>query len=114
MGISFKVATMAIDLKESTETLPPSDRRDQAVKEIDAMCRDLIETVHKLERISKEPNSERMIGRLEERIFTATDAIHKKQRDLYLDEGIMISISHTLDGLPIRVNKARRMMIWEG
>ena len=100
-----------LEFPESTEVLPASDRRDQLVRELDAMCRDLVQTVHRLNDISRSGN-ERMIGRLEERVYTMTDAIHAKQRTAYLDEGIPISISHTVDGLPIRVNKPRRVNIW--
>ena len=97
-----------IELAESTESLPESDRTDQLVRELDAMCRDLVQTVHRLHAT----NDERMLGRLEERVYTMTDAIHAKQRAAHLDEGINICISHTVDGLPIRVNKVRRMPLW--
>lgn len=100
-----------IELTESTETIPASDRRDQLVRELDAMCRDLIQTIHKLEEATRSCN-ERMIGRLEERIYTMTDDIHSVQRNAYLDEGIQIAIAHTVDGCPIRVSKPRRVNLW--
>ena len=88
--------------------LPSRDKRGEAVKEIDEMCAALVKTVHELH----DTKDERMAGRLEERIYTMTDAIHRRQRDLYLNENIQISISHTQDGLPIRVNKTRRVNLW--
>lgn len=100
-----------INIKTSTLTLPPADPRDAAVKELDSMCREVIESVHKLEEMNRAGN-ERMIGRLEERIYRITDEIHARQRKLYLDDGILIAISHTIDGLPIRVNKPRKTNLW--
>ena len=99
---------MTADLDISDTMLPESDPRDEAVRTLDAMCRELVETVRKIET----ETNERMIGRLEERIFTMTDAIHAKQRDLYLNRGINVSISHTQDGLPVRVNRPRKLKMW--
>lgn len=97
------------ELKPSTEALPASDRRDQVMRQLESMCRDLIQTVHRLHDQIYGDKNERMIGRLEERVYTMTDEIHRVQRSAYLDEGIQISISHTQDGLPIRVVKPRKV-----
>ena len=77
------------------------------------MCRQLIETVHEINRLcAATPCDERMVGRLEERIFAMTDAIHRRQRELYLREGIALAITHTEEGLPIRVNRQRKLTLW--
>lgn len=100
-----------ITLNESTETLPPSDPRDAAVKELDSLCRELVQTVHAIQAEERAGN-QRQIGRLEERIFTMVDRIHSQQRDLYLNRGINVVISHTAEGLPIRVNKVSKLNLW--
>lgn len=98
----------ADNLEVSKLELPPRDPRGEAIKELDDMCAALIKTVHALNATKEE----RMVGRLEERVYTMTDAIHRRQRELYLNENIQISISHTQDGLPIRVNKVRKVNLW--
>ena len=102
----------ADNLEVSNLELPARDPRGEAVKELEDMCAELVKTVHTLQNESRKPGNDRMVGRLEERIYTMTDAIHRRQRELYLNENIQISISHTQDGLPIRVNKPRKVNLW--
>jgi len=99
---------VALKIEPSTLTLPPSDRRDQIVKEIDAACREVVEVTHKLQ----DETNERMIGRLEERWFTLRRKVFELQERAYLDEGIYVSISASEDALPIRVNKVKKMLPW--
>lgn len=95
-------------LKPSSEKLPPSDPREAVFTELDKMCRELVETVH----LIHQERNERMIGRLEERIYTMVDNIHRRQREAYLNDGIFVAVTHTEDGLPIRATKTRKVQLW--
>lgn len=102
----------ADEMKISSVSLPARDPRGEAVVELGDMCAALVKTVHELQDAIRKNENERMIGRIEERVYTMTDAIHRRQRELYLNSNILIAIDHTQDGLPVRVNKARRLNLW--
>ena len=103
-------------LKESTSEIPPSDPRAAACALLNKMCRDCIETCRELQNEERKPDgqrNDRLVGRLEERLFTMVDEIHKEQRRLYLDQGIQIYIGHTSSGLPIMVHPANKKRLWD-
>lgn len=103
---------MAPELTVSAVGLPPADNREAAIAELSAACREIVETVHKLYAEHHGEGRGRIIGRLEERIYTMAEAIHRRQRELYLDRGIWVAIAHTEDGLPVRVSPHRKVNLW--
>lgn len=99
------------DFKISSETLPDANPREVAIKELDALCRECIEVAHLMQKAESEKN-ERLIGRYEERIYTLVDTVHKRQRYWDQERGVYLAISHTQEGLPVRVNPSWKRRLW--
>ena len=92
----------------STEKLPEPGSRADFVARLSEMCHEVCE----LARHIHSGRNERMLGRLEERIYTKVDEIHRIQREAYLDHGFNIVVSHTAEGLPVRVNSISKRSLW--
>lgn len=124
---------------ESAETLPASNRRDELMARIDADCKSLREMCWEMRKIYEDYASARdqygrdiLVGKTpdidvllakrgavagkEREIYFLKDSIEKAVADWNFDKPIAdrIYVSHTEEGLPFAVNKAKRIPVWGG
>lgn len=122
---------------ESVETLPASNRRDELIARIDADCKHLREVCWEMRKIygdytsardqydrdmidGKTPDIDALLEKRgaaagkEREIYFLKDAIEKEVADWNFDKPIAarIYVSHTAEGLPFAVSKAKKIPIW--
>lgn len=106
--------------------LPAKDTRDEAIKRLDAKCRvicnianDLRDADHDLAELQRgKSNGQKLVdaavkfGTLRERLYNLKDEIESELRHYNQDCGFDICVSHTQEGLPVRVSKVRKVPLW--
>lgn len=107
-------------------TLPAKDTRDESIKRLDAKCRvicnlanDVRDAYRKMEAVKRESkdinalcNAGMAFGELRERLYNLKDEIEADLRMYNQKCGFDICVSHTQDGLPVRVSKVRKVPLW--
>ena len=107
-------------------TIPDKDTRDEAIKRLDAKCRvicnlanDVRDAYRKMEAVKRESKDINALckagmafGELRERLYNLKDEIEADIRMYNQKCGFDICVSHTQDGLPVRVSKVRKVPLW--
>lgn len=109
----------------SDVALPEKDERDEAIKSLDAKCREICNLAHDVRDADRElfalqhgGGGEKLVaaavkfGTLRERIYNLKDEIERDLRHYNQERGFCICVSHTQEGLPVRVAKARKVPLW--
>lgn len=124
-------------LTPSTELLPDRSDRDAAVKSLEAKCRrivnlahDVAEAEHNLSRLESEVKAAAAggsakpelfdefrtaavrFGTLEADLYNLKDEIEAELKVANRDRHFGIYVSHTQEGLPIRVSTTRKVPLW--
>lgn len=132
---------MSDGLKVSTEQLPPKDERDAAVKSLEDKCRAIVNLAHAVSdahsamlhadndlraaiysRAAADDEVNAAIvasretavrfGQLEADLYALKDEIEEDLKVCNRDRRWGIYVSHTAEGLPIRVSKSLRTNLW--
>lgn len=106
--------------------IPAKDTRDEAIKRLDAKCRVICNLANDVRDASRElseldrdkADGQKLIasavkfGALRERLYNLKDEIEADIRHYNQDCGFDICVSHTQEGLPVRVSKTRKVPLW--
>ena len=109
----------------SDVALPPKDERDKAIKSLDAKCREICNLANDVRDAERDlaaardgrgggdlVNAAVKFGTLCERLYNLKDEIELDLRHYNQDCNFNICVSHTQEGLPVRVAKLRKVSLW--
>lgn len=128
---------MSDRLIPSTLTLPERSERDAAVKSLEAKCQKIVNLAHDVadaesrlyaaERelkiaiadhasvdalLAKYGEASRFFGSLEADLYNLKDQIEEELKVANRDKRFGIYVSHTAEGLPIRVSTTMKKRLW--
>lgn len=133
MGAMMENNTLIV----STESLPDRSERDEAVKSLEAKCQKIVNLAHDLQaaqstvfRLESDlrtllidgakaddallayGEAQRRFGALEADLYNLKDQIEEELKIANRDKRFGIYVSHTAEGLPIRVSKSLKKPLW--